>query len=115
MSAARSETTVFRVTGLPEPATLARVIELFALRSLLPQSVVCVAHDDEVSITVTMAGLGQDAAEVLAERLRQIVIVGSVGLERSAQPTAAAARFSSATSGNARVSPMRITQRSASA
>ena len=117
MTVPRPETTVFHVTGLPEPATLARVIEMFALRSLLPQSVVAMAEADRLSMSVAVAGLEPDAAEVLAERLRQVVIVDSVVLELAAQPSAAAAvgRRSAATGGSARVSPMRMTQRSASA
>jgi len=74
--------TVFQVTGLPEIAVLARVIEVFALRSLLPRSVACDASTEAVQITLALGGVDDAEAERLAERLRQIVIVDQVAVQR---------------------------------
>lgn len=79
--ATRTETTVFHVTGLPEPATLARVWEVFTLRSLLPKAVAAEATGQDYRIALTLGDLDPEEAERLAERLRQIVIVDQVLVE----------------------------------
>lgn len=73
--------TTFHVTGLPEPATLARVVEVFALRSLLPRALTCEAGAEELRVAVTLGNLDPEETERLAERLRQIVIVDQVLVE----------------------------------
>ena len=78
---APAQLTTFHVTGLPEPATLARVIEVFALRSLLPRALSCEATGEALRIAVTFGSVDTEEAERLAERLRQIVIVDQVLLE----------------------------------
>jgi hypothetical protein len=78
---AAAQLTTFHVTGLPEPATIARVVEVFALRSLLPRTLSCETLGDELRIAVTLGPVETEEAERLAERLRQIVIVDQVLLE----------------------------------
>jgi hypothetical protein len=51
----RTDLTTFHVTGLPEPATLARVVEVFALRSLLPRAVAAEATSQDLRIALTLA------------------------------------------------------------
>lgn len=77
----RSDLITFHVTGLPEPATLARVVEVFALRSLLPRALSCDATGQDLRVAVTLGNLDPEEAERLAERLRQIVIVDQVLVE----------------------------------
>ena len=80
-AAVRTDLTVFHVTGLPEPATLARVVEVFALRSLLPRAVNAEATGQDLRIALTLGNLDAEEAERLAERLSQIVIVDQVLVE----------------------------------
>ena len=77
----RTDLTTFHVTGLPEPATLARVVEVFALRSLLPSTLAAEATGQDLRIAVTLGSVEPEEAERLAERLRQIVIVDQVLVE----------------------------------
>jgi len=85
-TAVQADLTTFHVTGLPEPATLARVVEVFALRSLLPRALSCEATGQDLRIALTLGDLDAEEAERLAERLRQIVIVDQVMVETRPGP-----------------------------
>jgi len=77
----------YRVAAVLEPSVLPRVLELFTLRDLVPSEVACrqvPKHEPELRIDVTVAGLDPDHAEHLAERMRTMMPVISVLLERPA-------------------------------
>jgi hypothetical protein len=80
-TALQSDLVTFHVTGLPEPATIARVVEVFALRSLMPHALTCAAEGGDLRIALTLGKLDPEETERLAERLRQIVIVDQVLVE----------------------------------
>jgi acetolactate synthase small subunit len=74
----------FLIQALPEPSVLSRVLELFALRDLLPNEVTCkspAGENGELHIHIAMAGLPRQKAAHLAARMRNIVPVSRVVLE----------------------------------
>ncbi|GGB55331.1 hypothetical protein GCM10011505_40380 [Tistrella bauzanensis] len=80
--AAEPATACFFVVAAAEVGTMARVLEIFALRSLLPSrwhsQRVRGRGTDEVHIDVQLDMLAPDEAEKLARRLRQLVEVRQV-------------------------------------
>ncbi len=74
----------FLIQAQPEPSALSRVMELFALRGLLPIEVTC-RHsgggEGELRIHITTTGLAPEKAAHLAARMRNIVPVTRVVLE----------------------------------
>ena len=67
-----------------EPSVLSRVIEMFALRDLIPHQVDCrevAAEEAELQIDVAVRGLDPMHARHLADRMRNIVPVRQVALE----------------------------------
>jgi hypothetical protein len=88
-----SPLTCFSVQTDAEPTTLARVLEVFALRALMParfHSVIDVAEAaPRLSVDIQVAGLEPDAAEAIARKLGAVVGVRSVlTAERSGVSTA---------------------------
>ena len=76
----------YRVAATLEPSVLPRVLELFTLRDLLPTEVACqqvAKHEPELRIDVAVRGLEPDHAEHLAQRMRTMMPVISVLLERT--------------------------------
>jgi len=65
-----------------EPDSLCRVLNLFALQFLTPHSVSVSQQDDLLDIEIGIGGLSWHRAEVIAQKLRNLVCVGSVSLER---------------------------------
>lgn len=89
--------TCFSVQTDAEPTTLARVLEVFALRTLMPtrfHSVIDHAPEADsaaprLSVDIQVAGLAPDAAAAIARKLGAVVGVRSVlTAERSGVPTA---------------------------
>jgi len=77
----------YRVAAVLEPSVLPRVLELFTLRDLLPTEVNCrqvMATEPELRIDVAVIGLDAQHAEHLAQRMRTMMPVTSVLLQRSA-------------------------------
>ncbi|NQV60868.1 MAG: hypothetical protein HQ502_14470 [Alphaproteobacteria bacterium] len=74
----------FLIQAEPEASVLSRVLELFALRSLLPTEVNCkraADQDGELHIRIAMPGLPPEKAAHLAARMRNIIPVTRVVLE----------------------------------
>jgi len=85
--AAAPELWRYRVAAVLEPSVLPRVLELFTLRDLLPTEVNCrqvMTAEPELRIDVAVTGLDAQHAEHLAQRMRTMMPVTSVLLQRSA-------------------------------
>ena len=74
----------FSVRALADPSALARVLEQFVLRDLVPERVQCERHGtgDELKIHVEVAGLAEREADHLARRIRAFPVVTGVLLQR---------------------------------
>ncbi|MDP6567983.1 MAG: hypothetical protein QF578_24370 [Alphaproteobacteria bacterium] len=73
----------FLVQAEAEPSVLARVVELFVLRDLLPQTVSCRQDGPaRLRLDVTVDGLEEGVADHLAARMRNIMPVVTVIVER---------------------------------
>lgn len=64
-----------------EPDLLCRALNLFALQGLTPRQVRVERHDDLLSMELLMDGLSWHRAQVLAEKLRNLISVCSVDLQ----------------------------------
>ena len=71
-------TAQFTVQAEAEPSVLARVLEPFALRNLVPLAVHCRRARSGLRIEVTVAGLEVQVVEHLTARLNQLVPVETV-------------------------------------
>ncbi len=74
----------FLIQAQAEPSTLSRVMELFALRGLLPDEVSCERSRDNrgaLDIRIVIPDLPPQKAAHLAARMRNIVTVSRVVLE----------------------------------
>ncbi|WP_210641916.1 hypothetical protein [Pseudomonas sp. Tri1] len=67
-----------------EPDLLCRALNLFALQGLTPQWAHVERHDDLLSLEVILDGLSWHRAQVLAEKLRNLISVCSVDLQDAA-------------------------------
>jgi len=78
-SASNTTTTVnYQLEADAETDLLCRVLNLFAMQYLIPLSV-CVQRDDErLSIDIRIDGLTWHRAEVIAEKMRNLISVSSV-------------------------------------
>lgn len=75
----------FCVRAAVDPSVLSRVVELFALRDLVPHAVSSRLDDrrePELRIDVDVCGLADNEAEHIARRIDQFMPVISVLLER---------------------------------
>ena len=82
-------TAIFRVRAAAEPQAMPRLLELFALRSLVPERWHAERAGAELHILIEVPGLRPMEGEHLAARMRQLVPVRRVlmqgtGLARSA-------------------------------
>ncbi|MDH0646839.1 hypothetical protein N5D48_08900 [Pseudomonas sp. GD03858] len=68
-----------------EPDSLCRVLNLFALQFLTPHSVQVSQHDDLLDVAIGVAGLSWHRAEVIAQKLRNLVCVTGVRLDNAPQ------------------------------
>jgi acetolactate synthase small subunit len=68
----------FSVHAEAEPGVMARVVELFAKRGLVPTSWMSRVNGCELTIDLQMRGLGAEEATYIAQCLRQIVCVDVV-------------------------------------
>jgi len=64
-----------------EPDLLCRALNLFALQFLTPQQVNVQRDDDVLAIDIVIDGLSWHRAEVIAEKLRNLISVCSVALQ----------------------------------
>ncbi len=74
----------FSVRAVSDPSVLSRVVELFALRNLVPERVRLDRDSmkDELRIDVEVAGLAADDADNIARRMRTFPTVVGVLLQR---------------------------------
>lgn len=79
-SAAHS-TVHYRLQAEAEPDSLCRVLNLFALQFLTPHSVQVSQQDDWLDVQIGIGGLSWHRAEVIAQKLRNLVCVANVSLE----------------------------------
>ncbi|MFJ4441244.1 hypothetical protein ACIPZ8_04025 [Pseudomonas sp. NPDC089422] len=82
---ASHSTVRYRLQAEAEPDTLCRVLNLFALQFLTPHSVQVSQQDDWLDIEVGIGGLSWHRAQVIAQKLRNLVCVGEVSLENLAR------------------------------
>jgi hypothetical protein len=82
---ASHSTVRYRLQAEAEPDTLCRVLNLFALQFLTPHSVQVNQQEDWLDIEVGIGGLSWHRAEVIAQKLRNLVCVGEVSLENLAR------------------------------
>lgn len=73
----------FQVLAEAEPDLLCRALNLFALQMLTPQQVNVQRRDDLLSITIVINGLSWHRAQVIAEKLRNLISVCSVDLQEA--------------------------------
>jgi hypothetical protein len=83
-SAAHS-TVHYHLHAEAEPDSLCRILNLFALQFLTPHSLHVEQHDDLFDVRIGIGGLSWHRAEVIAQKLRNLVCVAQVSLENLPQ------------------------------
>ncbi|MFI8226446.1 hypothetical protein [Pseudomonas sp. NPDC085632] len=73
----------YQILAEAEPDLLVRVLNLFALQFLTPEQVNVQRMDDLLSIDLVMGGLSWHRAQVIAEKLRNLISVCSVNLQHA--------------------------------
>ena len=73
----------YHILAEAEPDLLVRVLNLFALQFLTPEQVNVQRMDDLLSIDLVMGGLSWHRAQVIAEKLRNLISVCSVDLRNT--------------------------------
>ncbi len=76
----------FSVLTEADPSAVPRVLEIFAIRDLIPSQIYVTRSGDEnvrsleseLTIDVQVSGVGRDASEAIARKLRAIICVHSV-------------------------------------
>ena len=71
----------YQLVAEAEPDLLCRALNLFALQFLTPQQVNVQRMDDVLSIDIVIDGLSWHRAQVIAEKLRNLISVCSVELQ----------------------------------
>ncbi|SDN82808.1 hypothetical protein SAMN04489798_1267 [Pseudomonas arsenicoxydans] len=71
----------YQLLAEAEPDLLCRALNFFALQCLTPQQVNVQRTDDRLAIDIVMDGLSWHRAEVIAEKLRNLISVFSVDLQ----------------------------------
>jgi hypothetical protein len=74
------------MTAEAEPDLLCRALNLFALQLLTPEQVSAQRQDDWLTIEVVIDGLSWHRAQVIAEKLRNLISVCSVELQEADAP-----------------------------
>lgn len=82
----------YQILAEAEPDLLVRVLNLFALQFLTPEHVNVQRMDDLLSIDLVMGGLSWHRAQVIAEKLRNLISVCSVNLQNTDTAWAAPAQ-----------------------
>ena len=73
----------YQLLAEAEPDLICRALNLFALQFLTPEQVNVQRMDDLLSIDIVIDGLSLHRAEVIAEKLRNLISVCSVNLQRA--------------------------------
>ena len=71
----------YQLQAEAEPDLLCRALNLFALQCLTPQQVNVQRRDDLLSIAIVIDGLSWHRAQVIADKLRNLISVCSVDLQ----------------------------------
>jgi acetolactate synthase small subunit len=71
----------YQMLAEAEPDLLCRALNLFALQCLTPRQVSVQRTDDLLSIAIVIDGLSWHRAQVIAEKLRNLISVCSVELQ----------------------------------
>ena len=71
--------TTFHLTADHEPSVPLRVLELVALRGLVPDRFRCERNGDELLLELTVSGLSQQVSAQMANRMANIVAVRQAG------------------------------------
>ena len=82
----------YQMLAEAEPDLLCRALNLFALQLLTPEQVNVQRQDDRLSIDVVIDGLSWHRAQVIAEKLRNLISVCSVELQEAESAWAEAAQ-----------------------
>lgn len=75
----------YRLQAEAEPDSLCRVLNLFAMQFLTPNSVQMRQQGDWLELEIGIDGLSWHRAEVIAQKLRNLVCVGEVELSNLPQ------------------------------
>jgi len=86
LAADQPVTARFAITGVPSAQLLSRLLEGFAQQDMLPRSVVARSTADEMEVEIEQPGLMRHRAELIAEKMRVMVLVESVGLVCESEP-----------------------------
>lgn len=70
----------YRILAYAEPALLCQVLNLFALQYLVPTAIEVRREDDLLTIDVAIDGLSWHRAQVIGEKMRNLIDVSSVEL-----------------------------------
>ena len=73
----------YRLLAEAEADLLCRALNLFALQGLTPEQVHVERHSDLLTMEILIEGLSWHRAQVLAEKLRNLISVCSVDLQRA--------------------------------
>ncbi|MGL5998969.1 MAG: hypothetical protein ACRC1I_21070 [Pseudomonas proteolytica] len=71
----------YQIRAEAEPDVLCRILNYFALQFLVPQQVKVTRDDDLLNIDVVMDGLSWHRAQVIGEKLRNLISVCSLELQ----------------------------------
>ncbi|MDD0973545.1 hypothetical protein [Pseudomonas fontis] len=82
----------YRLLVEAEPDSLCRVLNLFALQFLVPHSLHMEPQDDLLAIELGIDGLSWHRAEVIAQKMRNLICVAEVDLFAATSTTRPLAR-----------------------
>jgi hypothetical protein len=68
----------FSVQAAADAQTLLRILNFFAQRDILPTKVVALSKDRLLTVVVDVAAMDDSARELIAEKIRQLVLVDYV-------------------------------------
>ena len=71
----------YQILAEAEPDVLCRILNYFALQFLVPQQVNVTRDDDLLNIDIVMDGLSWHRAQVIGEKLRNLISVCSLELQ----------------------------------
>lgn len=71
----------FRIDAILDPQSLPRVANYFAQRSIVPDAIAMRVLATHMRIEVTVAGLAQSQADIIAAKLGEVVAVTDAALE----------------------------------
>ncbi|MNT14626.1 hypothetical protein D3C72_1496400 [compost metagenome] len=76
----------YQMLAEAEPDLLCRALNLFALQLLTPEQINAQRQDDWMTIEIVIDGLSWHRAQVIAEKLRNLISVCSVELQEADAP-----------------------------